>query len=108
MHEERLNRCAAFGLLHLLLFDSLVFSNLVKFNCLGPSSLLIVHGVGLLARSMICHLEETVAVVIVQEAHHFLDLLILLGVGFLSESLAARAGDHWTLEFLLVDPVSLE
>ena len=108
MHEESLDRCASFRLLHLLLFNGLVLSNLVKFEGLGPSSLLIVHGVGLLAAELICYLEEAVAVVFVQEAHHFLDLLILLGVGFLSESLAARAGDHRTLEFFLVDPVSLE
>ena len=108
MHEESLYRCTSFGLLHLLLFDGFVFSNLVKFDCLGSSSLLIVHGVGLLAVELICYLEEAVAVVLVQEAHHFLDLLVLLGVGFLSESLATRAGDHGTLEFFLVNPVGLE
>jgi len=113
LREESLNRCASFGLLvSLLLFNGLVFSNLVKPNCLRSSSLCVFHGVGLLAVELICYLEETVSVVILQEAHHFLDFLILLWVGFLrivSKGFATRARDQWTFqEFFPVNPFSLE
>jgi len=112
MSEKGLNWCASLGLLlSLLLFNSLVFSNLMESNSLRSSSLLIVHGIGLLAIQLICNLEKAVAVFIVKEAHHFLDLLILFRVGFLrvvGESLATRARDQRTFKFLLVDPTSLE